>query len=184
MRLLDLSGKKFNNLTVKYKASSARNGSVRWVCECVCGNITTMSSDHLTRKTQPVKSCGCLKKQIKGKNHHQWTGVGEISGNWWYNHVKREIKQNNRHRLNVKVTIQEAWDLFLKQDRKCLLSGLPIKFGNTSTDNTASLDRIDSLKGYELDNIQWVHKDINFMKRIYSQEYFIKMCKLVAENNK
>lgn len=46
--------------------------------------------------------------------------------------------------------------------------------------NTASLDRIDSSKPYIIDNIQWVHKDINFMKRTYSHDYFIKLCKLVA----
>jgi hypothetical protein len=53
---------------------------------------------------------------------------------------------------------------------------------NTSKYSTASIDRIDSSKGYILGNIQWVHKDVNFMKRTYSQEYFVKMCKLITEN--
>ena len=48
---------------------------------------------------------------------------------------------------------------------------------------TMSLDRIDNNKGYIEENVQWVHKDINMMKRIYSQDYFIYMCKLVAECN-
>jgi hypothetical protein len=55
---------------------------------------------------------------------------------------------------------------------------------NSGSTGTASLDRIDSSKGYEEGNIQWVHKHINFMKRTYSQEYFIDMCKKVADNNK
>ncbi len=49
---------------------------------------------------------------------------------------------------------------------------------------TASLDRIDSTKGYTLDNIQWIHKDLNKMKMNFANDYFIKTCKLVAENNK
>ena len=49
---------------------------------------------------------------------------------------------------------------------------------------TASLDRIDSSRGYTLDNIQWVHKDLNKMKTNYPNDYFIKMCKYVANNNK
>ena len=47
-----------------------------------------------------------------------------------------------------------------------------------------SLDRIDSLKGYAIDNVQWVHKDINKMKNIHSQPAFINICKLVAMKNK
>lgn len=49
---------------------------------------------------------------------------------------------------------------------------------------TASLDRIDSTKGYTLDNIQWVHKHINVMKMDLDQEYFIKLCKLVTKKSK
>jgi hypothetical protein len=49
---------------------------------------------------------------------------------------------------------------------------------------TASLDRIDSSKGYVIDNVQWLHRDINMMKQRFSQEYFINICKHIAENNK
>jgi len=47
-----------------------------------------------------------------------------------------------------------------------------------------SLDRIDNNKGYIKRNIQLVHKDVNFMKYVHVQKYFIKMCKLVAEKFK
>jgi len=182
MRLKDLTGRKFNNLTVIERSGSNRQGGSTWLCKCVCGTEKTFSSDHLTRKKSPVKSCGCLKKAMKGPNHHQWNGCGDISGNWWYNHVTRERKQNIRSKVPVEITIKLAWDLFLKQDRKCALSGILLRIDNTAIYNTASVDRIDSSKGYVEGNIQWVHKDINFMKRIYSQSYFIKMCRLVAEN--
>jgi hypothetical protein len=79
----------------------------------------------------------------------------------------------------------------LEQDKKCKLSGLNISFTNINTKVTrhrfdlvctASLDRIDSKKGYTLDNVQLVHKDINMMKKEYDQKYFIEMCKLIANN--
>ena len=47
----------------------------------------------------------------------------------------------------------------------------------------ASLDRIDNDGNYTIDNIQWVHKDVNFMKRTYNQEYFIDMCSKIAANS-
>lgn len=48
-------------------------------------------------------------------------------------------------------------------------------------EGTASLDRIDSSRGYVEGNVQWVHKDVNFMKQALSQERFVELCTLVAE---
>jgi len=63
-------------------------------------------------------------------------------------------------------------------------SNLPIflpKGGNDwDHENTASLDRIDSSKGYVKDNVQWVHKDINRMKWNFPQDKFVKLCSFVA----
>lgn len=182
VRLRKLEGLKFNGLTVIRRAGANRQGSVTWECLCDCGNITVLSSDHLTRTKSPVKSCGC-KNYRSGKDHHQWGGVGDISGNWWYNHVLRERKQNERTRVPVTITKEYAWNLLIEQNHKCNLSGIEIQVSNTPIYNTASIDRIDSSKGYEEGNIQWVHKNINFMKRTYSQDYFIDMCKKVADNN-
>ena len=39
----------------------------------------------------------------------------------------------------------------------------------------ASLDRIDSSKGYLVDNIEWVHKDVNKAKMALSKEDFLQM---------
>jgi hypothetical protein len=47
-----------------------------------------------------------------------------------------------------------------------------------------SVDRIDSLRGYVEGNVQWVHKKINIMKNVYSQEEFIILCKQVVKHTK
>lgn len=182
MKTLDLVGKTYHQLTVLERASSNRQGNSTWLCKCSCGNTKVLSSDHLTRSKFPVKSCGCLAKNKKGENHPQWNGYKEISGDWWYNHVTRERKQNIRTKVPVNITIQYAYNIYLAQNKKCALSGLDLEISSTRHYNTASLDRIDSSKGYEYGNVQWVHKHINFMKRTYSQHYFIKMCNLVADN--
>lgn len=184
MQHINLTGKKLNKLLVLRQTSATRKGHRFWECLCECGKIKSYSTDHLTRKTNPVKSCGCI-KFIRGPQHRDWNGYGEISGHWWHIHLTRELSiGNNRHRINVKVTIQQAWKLFLKQKRKCSLSGIELFIDNRSHHNTASIDRIDSSKGYELSNIQWVHKHINFMKRDFTMDYFIDMCKKVVKQNK
>ena len=177
-----LEGKTFELLTVIRLAGSNRKRERLWECLCKCGVVCTYSTDHLTRKKRPVKSCGCI-RFYKGNQHKDWKGEGEISGGWWRTHVLRERTQTNRPRVDVDITIESAWQLFLKQDKKCALSGIPLQFSNKGAENTASLDRIDSSLGYTLTNVQWVHKHINFMKRTYSQEYFINMCKKIAAFN-
>ena len=46
---------------------------------------------------------------------------------------------------------------------------------------TASLDRIDNSLGYTLENTQWVHQDLNFMKNKLPESKFINWCKIVSD---
>lgn len=181
-KIVELKGQRFGKLVVKTKTQARRDGSVLWDCLCDCGNIIQVNTRHLNRKKNYVRSCGC--NQIKrGKAHVQWKGVGDISGHWWSQHIGREFKSKKRSQLQITITMEYAWDLFLKQEGKCALSGLPLVVHSNTKVNTASLDRIDSSKGYIPGNVQWVHKVINMMKRTYDQELFIAMCKAVAKTN-
>ena len=176
----NLLGQKFGKLTPIQLVSRNRQGSAIWKCLCDCGRTIHNSASHLCRKKLPVKSCGCgLRK--RGKDNKNWTGVGDISGDWWFSHVAREIGQVKRKPIEVTITKEFMWELFLKQDRRCCYTGLPITISNTGKINTASIDRIDSELGYIPENVQWAHKHINFMKRTYSDEYFKEMCCLVAD---
>jgi len=58
------------------------------------------------------------------------------------------------------------------------LSGIDLVFrkGRNKV-QTASLDRIKSNKHYTLDNIQWVHKDINIMKGKLPEYVLLDYCK-------
>lgn len=68
--------------------------------------------------------------------------------------------------------------LFVNQKQLCALSHLPLEMKST-----ASLDRIDNARGYIKGNVQWVHKDINFMKQDLSQEEFIEYCQLISQTH-
>ena len=181
MRFRDLTGQRFHSLLVLYKAKTNRADKTDWVCLCDCGKEVVCSIDHLTRKKSPIKSCGCKRVRL-GADHSQWGGYGEISGNWWYNHVLRERKQSSRCKVPVTVSIEYAWNLFLAQNQGCALSRVELLIGEGPY-GTASIDRIDSSKGYEEGNIQWVHKDVNFMKRTYTMEYFIEMCSKIVQHS-
>lgn len=106
------------------------------------------------------------------------TGHGDIPG-WYWGQVIGNAKKRN---LDVTITIEEGWNLYLEQDRKCALTGVDIGFSgsqNRST-TTASLDRINSDLGYVEGNLQWIHKDIQPMKVAMSNDEFVMRCRTVT----
>lgn len=178
----NLTNQKFGKLTAIKDVERSRNGHVRWLCECECGNTKSVLSTHLVRGS--IKHCGCVKRPT-GPKHKQWTGCGDISGGFW-NQIQRGANgEKGRRKLDFGITIEYAWGLFEKQQAKCAISGVDINLNRTfgKFTGTASLDRINSGVGYVVGNVQWVHKDINRMKNNYDQTYFIDMCKKIAANN-
>ena len=118
-----------------------------------------------------------------GKNNPTWKGYEELSS-VYFSRVKNNAKIRN---LEFNITIKQMWDLFLKQNRKCALSGLELKFHKKrkmASDGNASLDRIDSSKGYTNDNIQWIHTDINQMNMEFAEDKFHNYCKVITYYNK
>ena len=100
------------------------------------------------------------------KKSHNSKAFGEISGKYWSSLRKNAKKRN----IQIKVTIEEAWEIFLKQNKRCFYTGLKIthkkylkRINNKDIYSlgTASLDRKNSSLDYTKDNIQWVHKDVN-----------------------
>lgn len=184
----DIIGKHYGFLTVLRIEQTAKSGKKKmWRAICSCSNCGNNSFDvnpqNLLRNS--TTSCGCRRDQYdktRGANNPHYKGYGEISGRYWAM-IKSRAKNRNH---SVCVSIEYAWNLFLAQNRKCKLSGLPINFAISNdkfSATTASLDRIDSKVNYIEGNVQWVHKKVNIMKNVYEQQEFIDLCKLIATNN-
>ena len=113
-KCINLENKKFGTLICLKLDETSKKKWRSWICKCDCVNIKSISQCHLS--SGHTKSCGCLFKNEKRKN---WTGYGEISGDRFY-----EISTKMRHKeLGFNVSIKEIWNLFLKQEKKCNLSG-------------------------------------------------------------
>ena len=172
---IDLSNKKFGKLTA-ISVYPSLDGRTYWKCKCDCGKETIVAKGHLIGGK--IRSCGCLLNQ-KGKLSPHFKGYEELTGAY-YGSLKTDATYKNRT-IKFDVSLKYLWELFLKQNRKCALTGWPLIFDKKrGPKQTASLDRIDSTKGYIEGNVQWVHKDINWMKADYEQKYFIKLCESVA----
>jgi hypothetical protein len=139
---------------------------------CYCGKEFTIKPTVILSGNN--KSCGCVKKSFKP----HYKGYFDISGKQ-FSTLKRGAIQRN---LCFDITIKDIWDLYLKQDKKCALTNLQLSWTSKNGLGTASVDRIDNNKGYTIDNIQIIHKDVNIMKMQHSQDYIIYLCKLIANN--
>ena len=171
-------GKRFGMLVVqKYLKFNQENGKHYYWCRCDCGAEKAIDRTNLILK---CRSCGCRNpRNLLQSFNPGWKGCGDISGSYW----SRTQKAARDRSLPFTISIEDAWQQWVVQNGKCALTGVPLKITATkySPSRTASLDRRDSKRGYEIDNIQWVHKDINKMKMDFPQKRFIELCKLVAE---
>lgn len=66
-KFIDITGNKYNKLTVIRRVKSNIKGLPRWLCQCECGNYTEVNGNNL--KNGAVKSCGCLLKDPENAKH-------------------------------------------------------------------------------------------------------------------
>lgn len=183
----DLSGQTFGYLLVLKMAQTSKSKRGHWRCVCLCNLCGKEDFDArpFDLRHKRVISCGCSKdryKKMTGKNSKLFKGYEEIPGRTWYTIKARAAKRSKV----FDISIEYVWNLFIAQNKKCALSGLDIRFGQSNRKNietTASLDRIDNKKGYVVGNVQWVHKTVNIMKNVYDQDHFISMCERITKFN-
>jgi hypothetical protein len=190
---LDLEGKRFGyGVVIKRIAnyiSPKGCPSRRWLLKCDCGNEYTCITGDLTSGNQVA--CGCA-HNLTGKESGNWQGYGDIPLEF-FNACKANSRPSGRSRKTKEfsITIEDMQAQWKRQDGKCVYAGTNLTFGVLRRqpnhpkyeERTASLDRIDSSRGYVLGNIEFCHKHVNRMKQSFSKERFIGLCKAIAETN-
>lgn len=158
----------------------------RWYhVRCKCGYDGLRRKDHVDRgRSKRCKACSQTQTMKDHPNPafvgHPHKGIGDLGQTFW-----GRIQEGARKRdILFNIDISYAWSLFTG---KCALSGVPINLspaiencGPDYSKFTASLDRIDSAKGYVEGNVQWVHKTVNYIKRDLPDQEFKNWCKLIA----
>jgi hypothetical protein len=155
--------------------------------KCVCGNTQMVKPTYVTNNKK--ESCKACFKPPRGNNHYKWGGVDSIPGTVLYG-IKSRVRRaaTEGKIIDLNITTEYLAKIYQEQGGRCALTGVPIEASITNTKSrgrvwTASVDRIDSSKGYIEGNIQWLHKDINRMKWDLDTQEFIKLCKLVADKH-
>lgn len=146
MKAIDLTGKKFGNLTVIRHLNYSESGHTSlWECKCDCGNITIVRGTNL--KSGHTISCGCK----KGKTiHNKW-------GTRLYN-IYHNMKQRCNNAKNIwyknygarGITVCQEWqDDFMNFYNWAINNGYK---------DNLTLDRINVNGNYEPDNCRWADK--------------------------
>lgn len=171
-------GQKFGDWEVVSEKLEKYRRWYKFHVKCKCGLEKFVPANTLRKgKSTCCRNCG---------NNKHYKGVGNLSSTFFSRILEGAKKRN----IDVSVTKEEILELLEKQKYKCAISGMPLIMSksfskdrtNEKSSTTASLDRIDSSKGYTLENVQWVHKDVNIMKNKFKQAYFTEICRLIYKN--
>lgn len=160
-------GKTFGNLTVIDISKSTIRKRRRFICLCQCGKRIEVDASRLKNG----KACKC-KSCSSTRNKYGQTAFNELYGIYKRNALKRGFewsisKDDFRH-----ITKQN-----------CFYTGMPpscIIKSNNGDYLYNGLDRIDSKRGYVVDNIVPCNKKINKMKMVLNTDEFIELCCMVA----
>lgn len=141
-KLIDRVGQHFGRLVVLERAAN-RGKKTAWICECTCGNKTTVTSTSLV--AGDTASCGCLALDTRTK--HNMSQYPEYRV--WLAAKSRcfNIRDRFYSRYGGRgITMDKDWaasfEIFIRD------------IGRRPS-SQHSLDRIDNDRGYMSDNCRW-----------------------------
>lgn len=192
------------------KSKSGRHGYNNTCKPCRTKHRKSLTFEAPTSGTRECKKCN-TKKDVKDfyKDKHSSFGLqtycklcsvhnSQVWASTYDGFMKKlykEVQHNAKKRakdLSFNINLSDIKELYTNQNGMCALSGLKMTFNALPTEknsehiinyNNISVDRIDSTKGYEKDNIQLVCAIVNRMKTDMQDVTFINFCKVISSYN-
>lgn len=160
----NLSGLKYNKLSVVSPAGFNKKDILLYECKCDCGNTKFIGDTFLVRGV--IKSCGCLKRGNEALDT-KTKALNEI-----YSSYRGNAKQKNRVFELTKEQVMHLIQL------NCYYCGIKpslkrvLKLNREFYHN--GIDRINTKKGYTLDNVVPCCYNCNLIKWDFTVEEFLQ----------
>ncbi len=149
------------------------NHTCYYKVQCTCGKTMYKIPLYIVDPHSNFSCKDCSRKDI-GYNATIKNGrVGDFTKTL-YTKFKRSAESRN---LEFAVTMKYLVEVFNRQNNKCAITGDPIP-----ELEKASIDRIDSSKGYVEGNVQFVTTQANLSKHIMSMSELYEFCKKVLNH--
>lgn len=177
MKPSNLVGQKFGRLTILERVGS-KSGKSYWLGQCDCGGTAKATASNLTRGF--VTSCGCFRKEF-------FRGNQLPEGESGFNGLLGRYKGRARKDGLVFELPKETFRSLTQQT--CSYCGKPPSQSISSCESGKNryiyngIDRLDSSKGYTVENCVPCCKICNYMKQEMSPEEFGRACAAVVTHS-
>lgn len=165
-------GDKFKHWTI-LEGPVYINSTAYYKVRCDCGTETYKLPVELLYKDRDFQCEKCAQKERALKVTLNNGRVGELTLTR-FTKLKRSAEKRN---IPFEISLEYLWNLFELQNRTCAITGDLIE----SFEN-ASLDRIDSTKGYVEGNVQWVTYQANVSKHVMTMNELYQFCRKVLNH--
>lgn len=154
--------------------------------KCSCGD-TNPDNFYKNRKSK-CKKCilECAKNKYSNLSESDKKYYIEIQNKWQDNNFLQFRLTSARARARVKnipfeIDVAYLQSLLDQQENKCFYSGIEMELNRAGT-YTASVDRVDSSKGYVKGNVVFVISAVNTMKNDLLEKEFLSIIESVYKN--
>ena len=168
-------------------------------CQCACGVIRLFNWGDIRRGK--TKGCGCRRntpelRALAKERAIQFQKEGILNRGYVKKDGKCPLKYiltmlNRPNRKPCNLTIEDLKEIWEKSGGICpytkIKLTLPIGFANPNpaiSYRMASIDRINSSKGYVRGNIQYVSRNINYAKGILTHQQMLDFINLIKKSGR